>query len=228
MDAGVRLILLRMALGPVIVATSSCTFTEVRSPGCVISRGVPEAISSCIFTAAKSEVNLPPPQKYSTFIVGDIGVEDKAFETFLPKFTSGVARLLVYKGAFETVGEGTPSGSTGSAITLSGKITKDVVGNAVDLYLTLMGAGQMRVGGRFEIKDPEGKTLLKFERIVVAYDPRLSIGFLLGAAGAGTGVLPLAGGGLSIVDQVRETLMQRLAEAVAENTLKWSTGEKID
>lgn len=163
--------------------------------------------SACTFEAVRPELTIAPPQRYTTFVVGDIQVADKTWEALVPHFKKGVVENLAEAKAFEMVTETPSSAATASAITLSGTITEVDKGSAALRLFVGMGAGQAKVKGVFEIKDLSGKTLVKFEG-------RRSY---LGGAGIG-------GAGLLDMDD----LMNRLGKTVAETALRWSRGESID
>jgi len=159
----------------------------------------------------KPELNLVPPEKYTTFVLGEIKgeikVEDTTWEALQPHFRKGVVQWLNEKKGFETVLETPPATPVGSAITLSGTITEVDKGSVALRALIGMGAGQAKVKGVFEIKDSSGKTLAKF-------------------AGRESFLGGLGIGGWHFV--TTEDLMKRFGETVAETTLKWSRGEPID
>jgi hypothetical protein len=165
------------------------------------------AMPGCTFQSVKPEVSLAPPQQYTTFILGEIRAEDRAWDGLQHHFRKGVVEWLKEKKAFETVLDTAPAAPVGSAITLSGTITEIDKGSVALRILVGMGAGQAKVKGVFEIKDSAGSTLVKFAA-------RESY---LGGAGMG-------GAGLLDMDD----LVKRFGETVAQTALKWSRGEPIE
>ena len=90
---------------------------------------------------------------------------------------------------------------------LSGKITEVNKGSEALRWIVGFGAGRARVSGSFTISNTIGETLAKFDALE-AYAGGLGIG--------GPGFLDT------------EDLMRRFGKTIAEKTVQWSRGEKIE
>lgn len=163
--------------------------------------------SGCTFKSVKPELSLAPPQAYKTAVLGDVKVEDKLAEGLVPHFRRGFLQRLSERKVFETVVDGAPAEPGPSALILSGTIVEVNKGSAAMRALIGFGAGRARVRGAFEIKDSAGVTLARFSS-------RQSY-----AGGVGIG-------GIGLLDM--EDLMKRFGETIAENTVKWAKGEKLE
>lgn len=164
-------------------------------------------VTGCTFREVKPETALGPPQKYDVLVLGEIKTEKSDWEQYLHHFKLGFTQWLTEKKAFQTVTSDSSAAPPGPVITLSGTITEVDKGSVALRMLVGMGAGQAKIKGVFEIKDATGQTLAKFHG-------RESF---LGGLGMG---------GIHTV--TTEDLMKRFAETVAETTMKWARGEKID
>jgi len=161
----------------------------------------------CTFKGVAPEILQAPSQKYQIVVIGDITVEDKLWDNLVPHFRTGLAKELARQKAFDAVLDTAPVPMPDSAVVFSGKITEVHKGSQALRFFIGMGAGQARVSGVFEISDTGGQPLARLTA-TESY---------LGGAGIGGADLLLP-----------EDLMRRFGEYMADKTVKWSRGEKLE
>jgi hypothetical protein len=93
------------------------------------------------------------------------------------------------------------------SVVLSGTITEVNKGSGAERFWIGMGAGQARIQGAFEIKNPEGSSLFQFSARRT---------YLGGAGIGGAGILSM------------EELTSRLGETVAKSVAEWLNGQKLE
>lgn len=163
----------------------------------------------CAFTGVNelTAVPAPPPGSYREIVVGEITGE-KLSPAAQRTFARGLQRLLKERGAFETVALGSEARpATASSLILKGEITEFTEGNRFLQWFIGFGAGASEAAGVFEVVDGAGKSLLRFR-----------------ASSRYAGGLGIGGAALLSTDD----LLDRLAEAVAEQVLKWARGEAVE
>lgn len=149
----------------------------------------------------------PPAQPPKTLVVGAVGVSDAAWEQYRSHFKKGVADWVAKNGGVPSVVTGAAATPDADNLVLTGTLTEINKGSAAARFFVGMGAGQAKAKGDFELRRPDGTLLARFT-VRRSY---------LGGVGIG-------GAGLLDMDE----LVGRLGEAVAETTVKWLRGEKVE
>lgn len=163
--------------------------------------------AGCTFSAVKPEVvGTPPSRPPAVLIVGNVEVASPVWEIHVPRFRHSVAEWLTRNGGFGAVLVKAPSETPLDGVVLAGTITEVDKGSTALRRMVGMGAGQAKVKGDFEIRDPGGRVLARFTA-------RES--YLGGASIGGSGFLDM------------DDLVKRFAETVAETTKKWAAGQPI-
>jgi len=177
-----------LALLPILAAGCVSTFHEVKP-----------------LTAAR-----PPAERPAALVLGHVEFADARLtatekELYQLKFRQGVEAWFAKTNVFDSIITGTnvPLRS----VVLTGTISEVEKGSAAARFWVGMGAGQARVQGEFELKDPA-------EQIVARFTARRSY---LGGSGIG-------GGDMLGMDE----LTFRLGQTVAETVYKWSQGKKLE
>jgi len=163
--------------------------------------------AGCTFSAVKPEVaGTPPSRPPAVLIVGNVAVASPVWESHVPRFRHSIADWLMRNGGFGSVLLTPLSETPPDGVVLAGTITEVDKGSTALRWIVGMGAGQAKVKGDFEIRDPGGRVLTRFTA-------RES--YLGGASIGGPGFLDM------------DDLVKRFAETVAETTKKWAAGQPV-
>jgi Domain of unknown function (DUF4410) len=163
--------------------------------------------AGCTFSAVKPEVaGTLPSRPPAVLIVGNVEVASPVWESHVPRLRHSIADWLTRNGGFGSVLVTPLSETPPDAVVLAGTITEVDKGSTALRWIVGMGAGQAKVKGDFEIRDPGGRVLARFT-VRETY---------LGGAGIG-------GAGFLDIDD----LVKRFGETVAETTKKWAAGQPV-
>jgi len=170
-----------------LVATSfltACTFSAITPTGMGTAR---------------------PATSPRTLMIGDLQMADPLWEPYRLHYTRGVEDWLKRNGGLQIVpASGPPPPQT---IVLVTRITEFDKGSTALRWIVGMGAGQAKIRGDIELRDPAGTVLARFT----------SRESYLGGWGIG---------GAGFLDM--EDLMRRFAETVAQTSVKWARGEPTE
>ena len=166
------------------------------------------ALGACTTTTVTPEFAQSPAKKYQAVALGDITVTDqKIWGHLLPHYRRAFVERIREDKTFVTVLDPAPDPLPESAILFTGKITEVDKGSKAWRVIVGFGAGRARVKGLFQIRDPRGAVLAKFES-KKAY-----------SGGAGIG-------GFDLLDM--QDLMAKFGQDTADSVISWSKGKGLE
>ena len=163
-------------------------------------------LGACTTTTITPELVQPAQENIDAVVITDITTDNELWELYLPHMRHGLVTKLQESGAFEKVIVGSSEPAPPSSVTVSGKLTEIDKGSTAARWIIGFGAGRAKAKGTFEIKDPAGMVLVKFESWK-AY-----------SGGAGIG-------GANLLDM--DDLAQQLGQETAGSIVRWTRGEPL-
>jgi hypothetical protein len=164
-------------------------------------------LGACTTTTVTPEFVQPATHEVKTVAIGDIAADDELWELYVAHFRSGLVAKLKESKVFAEVLETAPADLPSNAVLITGKLTEIDKGSKAARWIIGFGAGRAKARGDFQISDPNGLKLAKFQSRK-AY-----------SGGAGIG-------GADFVDM--EDLVQELGEETAGSVIRWSQGEPLE
>ncbi len=165
--------------------------------------------SGCTFTGVKNVAGnqLNAPASYKEIIVGKFAADKLSAEN-QRTFSRAIQRHLKEAAAFQEVALASEAQELKQGtVVLTGEITEFTDGNRVMQWLIGFGAGASEAAGRFELSDIDHKPLLQFT-----------------ASSKYAGGLGI--GGVAFLNA--EDLLDKLAAAVADQTIGWAKGDPVN
>lgn len=166
-------------------------------------------VSGCTFTGVKNVTGdqLNAPATYKEIVIGKF-TADKLSAENQRTFSRAIQRLLKEAAVFQEVTLATDAEEfKETTVVLTGEITEFTEGNRFMQWFIGFGAGASEAAGTFDILDREKKSLLQFN-----------------ASSKYAGGLGI--GGVAFLNT--EDLLDKLASAVADLTVRWAKGERIN
>jgi hypothetical protein len=165
--------------------------------------------SGCTFTGVKNVTGnqLDTPGNYEEIVVGKFAADKLSAEN-QRTFSRAIQRRLKEAGLFQDVAIASDAQEVKkTTVVLTGEITEFTEGNRFMQWFIGFGAGASEAAGTFELSDIEKKQLLHFT-----------------ASSKYAGGLGI--GGVAFLSA--EDLLDKLASAVADQTIQWVKGDPVN
>ena len=174
--------------------------------GYALSATLVLTVGCAITVQQKPEVNLPMPSNATVLVLGELTSDKPGWTTLQPHFRKVFLQYLADRKVFATVLDDSPPPD--NALVLLGSVTEVEEGDRALRALVGFGAGQMKLKGRFEVRDAAGVTLLRFESHGATYG----------------GIGPSVAGAMQDI----EGLVTGFAVNVAHTVMRWSKGKLVE